>query len=346
MPSKWSPPRGNMPTDTTVRVATRGSKLALAQTRRVIGWLAKLWPDLTFAETVIKTTGDRVRDVALSQVGGKGLFTKELEEALLAGSADLAVHSAKDLPTELAGGGGGLLIACYPERADPRDVLVLSQGLSAASGEGVEALPQGAQVGTSSLRRQAQLRHTRPDLRFVDLRGNLDTRLRKLEEQGLDAIVLAAAGLNRLGVSDLEVRHLPVEVCVPAVGQGALALEAREADDRVLDLLRPLDRREVRLTVTAERACLRDLEGGCQVPIGAHAWLEGSQVAMQGVVASLDGRRLVRACVQGSMKEPRAVGQRLAAELLSAGGDEILSQTRKASAGMAPDADPAGPAAD
>jgi len=309
-----------MTSQAPIHLATRGSKPALTQTRRVIARLRQCWLEVAFEVVVIRTTGDRV------QVGGKGLFTKELEEALLQGRADLAVHSAKDLPTEPAVGAAELLIACYPERADPRDALALSERLCQPTGAGLEALPEGAQVGTSSPRRQAQLRHARPDLSFVDLRGNLDTRLRKLAQQGLDAVVLAAAGLSRLGLRGLDARLLPLEVCLPAAGQGALAVEARRGDERVLKLLAPLDNHVVRLTVTAERACLRELQCGCQTPVAAHAWLEGEEVVMRGVVASPDGERLVRAQAQGPMKEPEAIGKRLAAELLAAGADRILRE--------------------
>jgi len=288
-------------------IASRGSQLALWQAHWVRGRLAALGRESRIE--IIKTTGDKITGVPLAQVGGKGLFTKEIEEALAEGRADLAVHSLKDLPTELP---SGLVLAAVPEREDARDALV---------GGRLTDLKQGARVGTSSLRRAAQLRALRPDFKVESVRGNLDTRLRKRDEGRYDAIMLAAAGLKRLGWADRIAEILEPEVMCPAVGQGALAIETRE-DGRAA--VAELEHAPTRAAVAAERALLAALGGGCQVPIGAHAGVSGGKLAMIAVVASPDGSRIMRAAKEGRPEDASAVGAELGAELLAKGAREIL----------------------
>ena len=290
-------------------IASRGSQLALWQARWVEARLAALGHACRIE--VVKTTGDRITDVPLALVGGKGLFTKEIEEALLDGRADLAVHSLKDLPTELP---EGLALAAVPEREDPRDAVV---------GKRLVDLPAGARVGTSSLRRAAQLRQLRPDLEIESVRGNLDTRLRKLAEGQYDAILLAAAGLKRLGWGDRIAEILPAEVMCSAVGQGALAIEARPGSDGWA-ACQPLDHPPTRAAVSAERGLLAALGGGCQVPIGAHATVENGCLHLRAVVASPDGSELIRGEAEGAESDGDGVGRRLGADLLARGAREIL----------------------
>jgi len=301
-------------------IGTRGSLLALTQTRWVQDRLLELFPGLHIDIQIIKTTGDHITDVALSRIGDKGLFTKDLEQALLAGQVDLAVHSLKDLPTQIP---EGLCLAAVPERVEPLDVLILRQPF--VSGASIP-LPQGAKVGSSSLRRRAQLLHHRPDLAIEDVRGNLDTRLRKLEEGCYDALVLAAAGLIRLGWESRITCRLSPETCLPAVGQGALAIEARTADQEVLDILKALEHPATRQAVTAERAFLSALEGGCQVPLAALGEVQGRELGLQGMVASTDGRQLVLHEEIGPAAHPEAIGEKLANWILQHGGLEILRQ--------------------
>ncbi len=298
-------------------IATRGSKLALAQARWVAGRLAGLRPGLEVELEVIKTQGDKITAVPLAEVGGKGLFVKEIEEALLAGQAQLAVHSMKDVPAELP---PGLIIAGVSPREDVRDVLVSRRWGS------LEELPAGARVGTSSLRRRAQLLAQRPDLEVVPLRGNVETRLRKLEAEGLDAVILAAAGLVRLGLEGVVTQYLPLETLLPAVGQGALGLECREDDDATRELAAALADPAAAAAVEAERTFLARLEGGCQVPIAAHAVLEGDRLWLRGLVADLEGRPLVRAQGRAPRGEAAALGRRVAEEVLDKGGREILAR--------------------
>jgi hydroxymethylbilane synthase len=290
-------------------IASRGSQLALWQARWVEQQLSGLGRECRIE--IIKTTGDKITDVPLAKVGAKGLFTKEIEEALLDERADLAVHSLKDLPTELP---QGLVLAGVPAREDPRDAIV---------GHRLADLPHGARVGTSSLRRAAQLRKTRPDLVIESVRGNLDTRLRKLDEGLYDAIVLAAAGLKRLGWADRIAELLSPEVMCPAVGQGALALESR-ATGEGKDACAALDDPETRAAVTAERAVLGALGGGCQVPIGAYATVSDGTLRLLAIVASPDGTELVRAQSEGAVSEAAALGRALGAELLDRGARRIL----------------------
>ncbi|MDI6870136.1 MAG: hydroxymethylbilane synthase [Bacillota bacterium] len=302
-----------------VKVGTRESRLALWQTEWVVNQLAGAHPDREFVYVHIKTKGDKILDSPLATIGDRGLFVKEIEEALLAGEVDLAVHSMKDVPTEVR---AGLTIAAITRRADPRDCLLSRRHASFA------ALPAGAKVGTSSLRRVAQLKAVRPDLEFVPIRGNLDTRLHKLETLGLDALVLAAAGLERLGLTDLVVERLSPELCLPAVGQGALGVETRAEDKETMALVKALADPATTACVLAERAFLAALEGGCQVPIGALAVLEGGELRLCGAVASLDGSKLVRGERRGPREEAEAVGRALGEDLLSRGGREILTAIR------------------
>lgn len=279
--------------------------------------LRELAPDLPVTLKRIKTSGDKILDVPLAKIGGKGLFVKEIEEALLRQEIDLAVHSMKDVPTALP---DGLGIICVPPREDPRDVLV-SHG-----GQSFSQLPRGSRVGTSSLRRQAQLLHHRPDLAIAMLRGNLDTRLRKVRDGQFDAIVLAAAGLRRMGWLDRVTEYLQPEISLPAIGQGALGLEGRTDDTFLRELLGPLDHPPTRLAVTAERALLDRLQGGCQVPIGAHATVKNERIILEGLVASVDGRRLIRDRVEGGLEDASALGLALAERLLARGGDAVLTE--------------------
>lgn len=293
----------------TLTIASRGSQLALWQARWVQGRLEGLGARCRIQ--IIKTTGDKITDVPLAKVGSKGLFTKEIEEALLAGQADLAVHSMKDLPTELP---EGLGIAAVPEREDPRDALL---------GRKFSELAPGAKVGTSSLRRAAQLLALQPGLRIEPLRGNLDTRLRKLEEGRYDAIVLAAAGLRRMGWEERIAEILPVEYLCPAVGQGALAIETRTGGEP-WELCSQLEHPPTRIAVAAERALLAGLGGGCQVPIGAYGEVVDRELRLSAVVCTPDGDRLIRRNLSGRPDDPEGLGRRLARELLDAGADEIL----------------------
>jgi hydroxymethylbilane synthase len=297
-------------------IATRGSQLALAQAGWVSQALTALNPGLVCELNIIKTTGDKILDVPLASVGGKGLFVKEIEEALLEGRADLAVHSMKDVPAELP---PELGLVAVSVREDPHDVLISPRGL------GLDDLPPGAVIGTSSLRRKAQLLMRRPDLTLTDLRGNVETRLRKMAELNLAGVVLAAAGLNRLGLTEFMGQVLPQNVMLPAVGQGALGLEARLDDRRTLDLVKGLNHPETAAAVAAERAFLARLEGGCQVPIAGHARVEKGVVVFRGLVASLDGSAVARAEGISSPAEAAVMGRRVAEDVLAKGGREILA---------------------
>lgn len=289
----------------------------MRQAELVARALRNRWPDLEVTLIPIKTSGDKLLDVQLAQVGGKGLFVKEIEEALLANQIDLAVHSLKDLPVTLP---SGLRLGAIMVREDPLDVLVAKDGLQFTE------LPTGSRIGTSSLRRQVQLLHRRPDLQIVPLRGNVETRLRKLETLGLDAVVLAAAGLIRLGLQDRITERLQPELSLPAIGQGALAIEIREDDERVATLTGALDDRETRLATTAERAFLRRLGGSCVTPIAAFGQIEGNSLRLAGMVASLDGKRMVKKVHRGDAGAPEEVGHALAEQLLAAGAEEILRE--------------------
>jgi hydroxymethylbilane synthase len=320
--------------DTRLVLGTRGSRLALAQSEMIAAQLRSLHPGLTVELQVISTKGDRVLDVALSAVGDKGLFVKELEQALLADEVDFCVHSCKDLPSQIP---AGLTLAAFPERADPRDVLVVpAHSLAPDLPLALSALRQGAIVGTSSLRRGCQLRALRPDLELRDVRGNVDTRLRKLAEGQYEALILATAGVARLGllgegglvVSDgvaFQAYPIPTELMLPAVAQGTLAIECRADDAQTLALLAPLDHGPTRATALAERAFLRRLEGGCQVPIAAHATLAEGRVALRGLVGSLDGVAVVRGELEGDLGDAERLGVDLAEELVANGAGDILA---------------------
>ncbi|UFJ59924.1 hydroxymethylbilane synthase [Brevibacillus sedimenti] len=310
------------------KVGTRRSMLALTQTNWVVDQLKRLAPEASFELHEIVTKGDRILDVTLSKVGGKGLFVKEIEQSLLDKETDLAVHSLKDMPAELP---EGLVIGAIPKRVDPRDVLLSKDGKT------LDELPHGALVGTSSLRRSAQLLAYRPDIQIESLRGNIDTRIRKLNEGNFDAIILAAAGLERVKWDGTISQYLPVEISVPAVGQGALAIECRADDEETLALLRRLDDPPTRLAVTAERSFLHRLQGGCQVPIGAYATVAEAPgdaaptVTLTGLVASPDGKRVFKRTISGT--DPDALGRELADTLLAEGAGEVLAEVQKENLG-------------
>ena len=301
----------------TIVIGTRSSKLALWQADYVEAKLREKYPELHVVQKRMTTKGDRVLDAPLAKIGGKGLFTKELEQAMLAGEIDLAVHSLKDMPTELP---EGLVLAAVTERFDPGDAVVSPRYQTLTN------LPPGAKVGTSSLRRRAQLLAKRPDLEIVSLRGNVNTRLKKLEEENFDAIILAVAGLKRLGFHDRITEILPREICLPAVGQGALAIEARADDETTLSLIAFLDDASTRAAARAERAFLARVEGGCQVPVGVYAEAADEALEMEAVIASIDGERLYRKKKAGSALDAEKIGRALAEELLAMGGKEILQE--------------------
>ncbi|MCP3796209.1 hydroxymethylbilane synthase [Paenibacillus sp. CH40] len=305
----------------TIVVGSRQSALALTQTGHVIEDLnalcAKHGMDLQFVVKKILTKGDRILDVTLSKVGGKGLFVKEIEQAMLAGEIDMAVHSMKDMPSELP---EGLVNGAVPRREDPRDCLIT---LGAKS---LEDLPQGAKVGTSSLRRASQIKSMRPDLQLEPVRGNIDSRLKKLETEGFDAIILAAAGLHRMGWKERITSYIPEEDCLPAVGQGALGIECRASDEELLALLRLYNDRDTSATVAAERTFLGVLNGGCQVPIGAHAVWASQEISLTGMVGSPDGEVILKETLQGN--DPQKLGEAVAASLIAKGAEQILAQVR------------------
>ena len=299
-------------------IATRGSQLALWQAEHVKARLQEAHPGLEVELQRIKTKGDIILDVPLAKVGGKGLFVKEIEEALLNGQADLAVHSMKDVPMELP---EGLVLGCIPERERPDDTLLSTRYA------GLDDLPQGAHVGTSSLRRQAQLLALRPDLRISPLRGNVDTRLRKMLEGQYDAIVLAGAGLKRLGLSAPHMHSLPADVFLPAVGQGALGIECHSGRKDILDMLAFFEHRPTRICVEAERGFLAGLNGGCQVPIAGHAvMVDENHFTLHGLVAEVDGSEVLRRTVTADCTDPRTVGLALSSSLLQDGAQEILAR--------------------
>lgn len=303
-----------------LRIATRKSPLALWQANHVADRLRALEPSLEVTLVERVTKGDKILDQALSKVGGKDLFVKEIEEALLSGEAEIAVHSLKDVPTELP---SGLEITAFPEREDPRDALVSDAGFK------VETLPRGAKIGTSSLRRAAQLLSHRPDLRILPIRGNVQTRLQRMRDGGMDGTMLAYAGLLRLGLSELASHVLPPELSLPAIGQGILAVETRAADDATNALVRRLDAPASRAAALCERAFLRRLEGGCQVPIAGHARVDGGSISLIGLVAELDGSTVIRGERSGAASEAASLGTALAEELLSRGADAILKRLKE-----------------
>lgn len=306
-----------MSSSNSIVVGTRGSPLALAQTQEVISQLAAKFPSLQFDLRKIRTKGDIVRRTPLPKLGGKGIFVKELELALLAGEIDMAVHSFKDLPTELA---PGLAIAAITQRVDARDALISKSGVP------LDILPFGAVVGTSSPRRAVQLLSYRPDLDIVDLRGNLDTRLRKVSKGVVDAAVLAAAGLIRMGWQDKITQYLPLDISLPAVGQGALAIEIRQDDEKMAEMVRALDHGPTRQAITAERACLQHLGGGCNIPIAVYGQASEGILHLQGMVASSQGNNIIRSGLTGDVNMGEGLGHLLARRLLAMGADKILAE--------------------
>jgi hydroxymethylbilane synthase len=314
-----NPPLKSFSSLPPIRIGTRGSMLALAQARWVQEAIVGRYPGCRVELVIIKTTGDRIHDIPLAQVGGKGLFIKEIEEALLAGQVDLAVHSLKDMPAALP---PGLILAAVPPRQDWRDAFISPRYAALAE------LPPGARVGTGSLRRRVQLLHARPDLEIVALRGNVDTRLKKMESLGLDALILAAAGLARLGLSHLPQNFLSETEMLPAVGQGALGLQGRQGDQQLREALAFLDDPPTRTAVTGERAFLARLEGGCVVPVAALGKVEGDLVTLDALISDLEGKRLLRRSLTGPVGQATSLGTLLAEELLNLGGREILAELR------------------
>jgi len=302
-----------------LRLGTRASQLALRQANWVKSQLEEIHCGLKVTLVHITTTGDKL-DIPLFKEGGKGLFVKEIEEALLRGEVDLAVHSAKDLPVFIA---EGLMLMAFPQREDPRDVLISRER------KRWREIPGEGRVGTGSLRRSAQLLSLRPDLEIIPLRGNLDTRIRKLLTLQLDAIVLASAGLHRLGWEDQISEYFDPEVMLPAVGQGVLAIEGRRGDERVQQLVAPLTHDSTAVSLMAERAFLKGLEGGCQVPVAGFARVESGRVALTGLVAGLDGQKVIRGRVEGSPEKSEELGKQLAEELLAKGAGDILGEVYK-----------------
>ncbi len=301
-------------------IGSRGSKLALTQANWVKSQLENTNKEIEFTLEIIKTTGDKITDVPLSKIGNIGLFTKELENALLDKKVDLVVHSAKDMPTDIP---DGLEIGAVTKREDPHDVLISKDNVF------LNDLPQNARLGTSSLRRRSQILASRPDLEIVDLRGNLDTRVKKLESGDLDAILVARAGLIRLGLADKASEILSYDIMLPAVGQGALCIENRELDEKVIKIIRSIIDYNAMYEVKAERALLARLQGGCQIPIGAHAEvIYPSNLTMEAVVCSLDGTTIIRDSVHGKVDDFSTMGIELANKLLGRGGHKILEEIR------------------
>jgi len=311
--STSSPPR-------TVRIGSRKSQLALIQTYWVQKQLENLFPEREFEVQTMSTHGDKILDVALSKIGDKGLFTKELELGMLNNEIDFAVHSLKDLPTNLP---DGLILGAVTERENPADALVVNEK---NQDKQIETLPEGAVVGTSSLRRLAQLRHHFPHLSFKDIRGNLNTRLAKLDAGEYDAIILAVAGLQRLGMEQRVHQILPSEISLHAVGQGALGIECRAGDQEILEIVKAIEHTATAQRCCAERAFLRELEGGCQVPIGVNTQIEGNTLTLTGLVISINGQKLVKDTVIGESRAAEQLGVELAQRLRKAGAQEILEE--------------------
>ncbi|MBD0372284.1 MAG: hydroxymethylbilane synthase [Pyrinomonadaceae bacterium] len=308
--------------DSVLTIGSRGSRLALWQANWVRDALMSLHDGLEVRIEIIKTSGDVMRDVPLAVIGGKGVFTKEIEEALLEGRIDLAVHSLKDLPTVLP---EGLQLSAISEREDARDALILPEG-QASTNASLESLPEGAIVGTSSQRRLSQLKHLRNDIQIKDLRGNVDTRLRKLDAGEYDAIILASAGLRRLGFGHRISQAIPTEMILSAVGQGALGIETRARDADTIRLLRPVNHEPTQLACAAERSLLRALGGGCQTPIAAHAVIHKGRLKLDGLVASVSGDCIVRDRLEAEASRAESAGRALASRLLELGADTLLNQ--------------------
>ncbi len=302
-----------------IKIGTRGSKLALWQAYWVKSVLEEKFPQHPVELIIIKTQGDKILDVPLAKVGGKGLFVKEIEHALLTRHIDIAVHSMKDMPAEIP---DGLSIGAVPERENPCDVFISRSGL------GFNELDSGSIIGTSSLRRGAQLRHVRPDIVIQPLRGNVDTRLKKLESENLDAIVLAAAGLKRLNLEHKITEYLDPNIILPAIGQGALSIEIRNDDAKVGPLVESMDHEPTRTVVKGERAFLNRLEGGCQVPIAGHGKINKERLILTGLVAEIDGTQMIKGEKSGPLDSAEAIGIDLAEELLARGAAEILQKLK------------------
>ncbi|QQR80144.1 MAG: hydroxymethylbilane synthase [Deltaproteobacteria bacterium] len=306
-------------TQKTIIIGTRGSPLALWQANFVKNLLLEEYADLSIELKIIKTTGDKIDQIPLAEIGGKALFLKEIEEQLLDGNVHLAVHSMKDVPTVFP---KGLRLAAVLKREDPRDVMISHKYASLA------ALPKKAVVGTSSLRRKAQLKNWRSDLEIVPIRGNVDTRLKKLETENMSAIILASAGMTRLGLSNHITEYINPETMLPAVAQGAIGIEVREKDEDILNLVKCLNHRETEICVTAERSFLKTIEGDCQSPVAAHAVCHGETLKVEGMVSTLDGYEVIKDSVSGSIDAPGLLGEQLARKILSQGGDTILERCR------------------
>jgi hydroxymethylbilane synthase len=306
-----------------IYIGTRGSKLALWQAEWVKSEIQHLHPEIEISLIKIKTTGDMILDVPLAKIGGKGLFVKEIEEAILRHKVDMAVHSMKDVPTELP---EGLHLAAICRREDSRDALITKVQSSEFKVQSYKDLPHGATVGTSSLRRLCQLRNIRPDLKIVQLRGNLDTRIRKLDEGQFDAIIVAVAGVKRLGLAYRITEILEPEICLPAIGQGAIGIECRVNDKVINTILGALNHQETSISVRTERALLRRLGGGCQVPIAAYARIEDGRVIMDGLVGSITGEKVIKSHAEGKLEDHEKLGTNLAEDLLSRGAKEILAE--------------------
>jgi hydroxymethylbilane synthase len=302
-----------------IKIGTRGSKLALAQTNSVVESLKKSVPEITAEISVIKTSGDIMQDVSLMQIGGQGVFVKEIEEALLSGGIDVAVHSMKDVPGEIP---EGLIFAAILPRGDVRDVLVSRGNIK------MEFMPKGAKIGTGSLRRGAQIQALLPDVTIVPLRGNIDTRLKKIETENLTGVILAAAGMKRLGYAQTISQYLPVELMLPAVGQGALGLQIRKTDAELAKILALLNHVRTAAEVSAERSYLRALGGGCRLPIAAYGLIEGQRLTLEGLVAAPNGASVIRDKVWGALDEAEALGEKLALMIMEKGGKKLLNLVR------------------
>jgi hydroxymethylbilane synthase len=314
--SSWRS-EGRFPIKTNIIIGTRGSALAMTQTHWVADLLRKRSPETDVDVRIIKTKGDIMQDVSLVKIGGKGVFVREIEEALLRREIDIAVHSMKDVPAELP---EGLTIGVIPEREDPRDVLIGRDRIK------MEAMPRGARIGTGSLRRGIQIRSMLPDVRIVPLRGNLDTRIRKIESEGLDGVIVAAAGIRRMGWVQRVSQFIPVELMLPAVGQGALGIEMRREDKAMAESLAFLNHPVTWIEVGSERAFLKRLAGGCQLPIAAYGRIRGADLVLRGLVGSLDGRQVITDEIKGASTDYRALGSALAERILDRGGREILAE--------------------
>ena len=301
------------------RIGTRESRLAMWQANWVAGRLREISPGIGISPVGIKTKGDNILDSALAKIGDKGLFTRELETAVLNGEVDMAVHSMKDLPTALP---QGMVLAAICRREYPGDVLVSKRG-------GISELPWDAVIGTSSLRRIAQLKRFRPDLQMVNVRGNLNTRLQKLDTGSMDALILAYAGMVRLGFKARITELVPFEISLPAVGQGSVGVEAREDDRELLQILKHLDHRPSRIAITTERSLMKRLEGGCQIPVGALAIQDDDEIVLEAMVADLDGKMMIRSSMSGPLEDPEGLGIRLAEGMLAKGAGEILKKVRQ-----------------